>query len=202
MRGVLHRLAFVALAASVALPSFAQRPEDVTMCVTNEVPSPMPACGTARPGSWSISGSAAGGGSELKGCSRFNAHGLVADVDLELIGEPDDSISLNSHNLVDSQNVAQCEVPEPNPCGLSCENLYNARSGRWRITGGTGKWANLQGVGDDTTLFNKEYDGEGLCPKGTNAECSSNLCDKALGRCFRRIAHVYLSGRAHILKTP
>jgi hypothetical protein len=202
MRGALLRLAFVALADLVALPAFAQRPEDVTICVTNRVPAPMPPCGTAAAGTWSISGSFAGGGSELEGCTHFNAHGLVADVDVELIGEPGDSISLNSHNLVDWQSVAQCEVPEPNPCGLSCENLYNARSGRWRVTGGTGKWANLQGEGTDTTLFTKEYDGEGLCPNQTNAECSSNLCDAAVRKCFRRIAHVYLSGRAHILKKP
>jgi hypothetical protein len=202
MRRALLRLALVALAAFLALPATAQRPEDVTICVTNRVPSPIPRPCSDGDGTWSISGGMPGGGSVLRVCGGPNAAGLVSEIDLELSGEPGDSISLNTHNLVDWENLAECKVPTPNPCALSCDHLYNARSGRWRVTGGTGRWANLQGEGGDTTLVNKEYDGEGLCPNGTNAECDSNLCDAAVRRCFRRIAHVYLSGRAHILKRP
>lgn len=66
MRPALLRLALVALAAFVASPATAQRPEGVTICVTNRVPSPIPRPCSDGDGTWSLSGAVPGQGSVLE----------------------------------------------------------------------------------------------------------------------------------------
>ena len=182
-------------------PATADSPEEVTICVNNVVPRPLPPCFTIE-GDWSASGGIVGGGTTMDNCGSFNGMGVSVDIDVTLFDDSGASLSLINHTILDWQNLGACEVPDPNPCGLTCDNLYNARQGQWQLTGGTGPWANIQGEGTALSLINREYDGEGLCPLLTDEECSSNLCDRSQGKCFRRVAHGHLSGRAHVLKTP
>jgi hypothetical protein len=197
MSRVIRNLAMgLILGVGLSERAVADQPEEVTICASSVVPNPLPQCGEYQ-GEWESAGRIEGFGTRLYTCFEFSGGGVAVKIDTTFISFSGDSISVERNTLLDWQNLDTCEAPQPNPCGLACENLLNARQGRWRIKEGTGDWANFRGVGELITFVNREYDGEGVCPGGSDGECNSRLCDAATGRCFRRVANEYFSGHAH-----
>jgi hypothetical protein len=202
MNGPFGRTALgLVLASGLVAPAAADGPEDVTLCVTNTIPFGLPPGCNAADGVWWAPDGSFGGGEELVTCGHFNGAGPSVELEFHLYDGSGSSLSLVNENILDFENLdGECEVPDPNPCHLTCENLYNARNGPWQFTGGTGDWEDIQGEGAMVTFVNRVYDVGGTCT--TNQDCRPNLCDTAQGVCYRREGNAYFSGRAHFLKRP
>jgi hypothetical protein len=189
------------LASGLAAPAAADGRMDVALCVNNTIPAPLPPGCNAVDGDWSFKEGLLGSSDQLVTCGHFNGVGYSVELEFHLFDGDGSSLSIVNENIPDWENLdGSCEVPDPNPCELTCENLYNARNGPWQFTGGTGAWDDIQGGGYMVTFVNRMYDVGGTCT--TNAQCAPNLCDTAQGVCFRREGHAYFSGRAHFLKGP